>query len=217
VGVVKGRRTENAEQTRVALLAAAARAFAERGFTSTSITQIAVAARVTKGAVYHHFSDKHSLFAAVMYQCNEAAQERVSAAIGRHPDDVWRAATAALDATLEVCADPVAGRLIYLEGPTGLGWRGWRESERQYTHRNVRQLLLAGIHAGIFPADIPTEAMTHLVAGMITHAGIALAEIPARSRPRIRRELRGAILRVLRGLGSDERTDTDDGSVALAD
>jgi ADP-ribosyl-[dinitrogen reductase] hydrolase len=32
-------------------------------------------ARVTKGAVYHHFSDKRSLFAAVMNHCNEAAQQ----------------------------------------------------------------------------------------------------------------------------------------------
>ncbi|ETZ30185.1 TetR/AcrR family transcriptional regulator [Mycobacterium intracellulare] len=53
------------------------------------------AARVTKGAVYHHFSDKHSLFAAVLDQYNEAARRQVYDAIGEHPTDPgkrrWRA------------------------------------------------------------------------------------------------------------------------------
>jgi AcrR family transcriptional regulator len=200
VDVVKSRRAEYAEQTRAALLDAAAQAFAEHGFIDTSIAQISDAARVTKGAVYHHFSDKHGLFEAVMHQYNESAQRKVHAAFAKYPDDPWAAATAGLEATLDVCADPIAGRLIYLEGPTGLGWRGWRESERQYTHHNVRLLLKASIKAGILPDDTPTEAMTQLVSGMITHAGIALAEAPKRQRVRLRRELQAAILRVLEGL-----------------
>jgi AcrR family transcriptional regulator len=198
--VVKSRRLEYAEQTRAALIAAAAEAFAEYGFAATSITQIAAAARVTKGAVYHHFSDKQSLFAAVMNQYNEAAQQRVYEAIAEHPDDMWKAATAALEATLDVCADPVAGRLIYLEGPIGLGWRRWRESERQYTHRNIRQLLLSSIQAGIYPDDIPIEAMTQVMTGMITHAGIALAEASTRQRKAIRRDIQTAIHQIMLGL-----------------
>jgi AcrR family transcriptional regulator len=204
VEVVKSRRLEYAEQTRAALVAAAAEAFAEHGFTATSITRIAEAARVTKGAVYHHFSDKQSLFEAVMNEYNEAAQHKVYEALAKHPDDVWEAAMAALEATLDVCADPVAGRLIYLEGPIGLGWRRWRESERRYTHDNVRQLLLSSIQAGIYPNDMPIDAMTQVMAGMITHAGIALAEAPIRRRKRIRRDLQDAIYRVLRALRCDE-------------
>ena len=207
VDVVKSRRAEYAEQTRNALLLAAAQAFAEHGFASTSITQIAKSARVTKGAVYHHFSDKDALFEEVVKHYNAAAQADVHEAIARHPDDAWGAAVAGLEATLDVCADPVAGRLIYLEGPIGLGWRRWRESERQYTHDNLRRLLLSGVQAGIFRDDIASEAMTQLLAGMITHAGIALAEAPARSRKRIRRDLQDAILRVLRGLGGHEPPD----------
>jgi AcrR family transcriptional regulator len=200
VEVVKSRRLEYAEQTRAALIAAAAAAFAEHGFTATSIAQIAAAARVTKGAVYHHFSDKQGLFEAVMNQYNEAAQQKVYGVIAKHPDDMWKAATAALEATLDVCADPVAGRLIYLEGPIGLGWRRWRESERQYTHHNVRQLLLSGVQAGIYPDDIPIEAMTQVMAGMITHAGIALAEASTRQRKAVRQDLQNAIHQIMRGL-----------------
>ncbi|GFG95830.1 TetR family transcriptional regulator [Mycobacterium timonense] len=200
---VKSRRAEYAEQTRAAILTAAAAAFAGQGFTATSITQIAEEARVTKGAVYHHFPDKQSLFEAVINHYNETAQQKVYQAIAGHVDDVWSAATAALDATLGVCADPIAGRLLYLEGPIGLGWKRWRESERQYTHRNVHNMLLQGIQEGIFAADAPTAAMTDILAGMITHAGIALAEAPARRRKRIRRDLQQAMQQVLQGLRSD--------------
>lgn len=200
---VKSRRAEYAEQTRAAILAAAAAAFAGQGFTATSITEIAEEARVTKGAVYHHFPDKQSLFEAVINHYNDVAQQKVYQAIAGHVDDVWSAATAALAATLDVCADPIAGRLLYLEGPIGLGWKRWRESERQYTHRNVHNMLLQGIHEGIFPAGTPTAAMTDILAGMITRAGIALAEAPARRRKRIRRDLQQAMHQVLRALRSD--------------
>jgi AcrR family transcriptional regulator len=104
---VKTRRAEYAEQTRAALLDAAAEAFAQDGFTATSITQIASSARVTKGAVYHHFPDKHHLFAAVLDQYNESAQQQVYDAIGKHPTDPWQAALAGLEATLDVCMDSV--------------------------------------------------------------------------------------------------------------
>jgi AcrR family transcriptional regulator len=197
---VKTRRAEYAEQTRAALLGAAADAFARDGFTAASITQIASAARVTKGAVYHHFPDKHRLFAAVLDQYNEAAQQQVYDAIGKHPTDPWQAALAGLEATLDVCMDPVAARLIYIEGPIGLGWSRWRDSEEHYTRRNIRLLLQALIDAGIYRDDIPVEAMAQLVTGMITHTGIALAEAPARKRKQIRNELQTAIHQLMAGL-----------------
>lgn len=200
---VKSRRTEYAEQTRAALLTAALEAFARNGYAATSITEIASAARVTKGAVYHHFSDKQDVLDAVMREQNEAAQDRVLAAMAQHPDDVWDAAVAAIDATLEICCDPIAGRLIYLEGPDGLGWRRWRDYERKYTGSNVEILLRTAVSTGIYPADMPIAAMTQVVTGMITHAGIALTGAPRNKRTQVRREIREALLRTLEGLRCD--------------
>lgn len=179
----------------------AARQFAERGFAGTSITQIATSARVTKGAVYHHFPDKAGLFEAVLDRCNEAAQKRVLGAIEADREDLWAAALAGLDATLDVCMDPVAARLIYIEGPVGLGWSRWRASEERYTRRNINLLLQALADGGALTTDTPIEAMAHLLTGLVTHAGIALAEAPARKRRQVRDDLRMAMHQLLRNLG----------------
>ncbi len=200
---VKSRRAEYAEQTRTAILDAAATAFADQGFAATSITQIAGAARVTKGAVYHHFPDKQALFEAVLHSYNEAAQQQVYAAFTEHGGGPWEDALAALSATLDVSLNPVAARLIYVEGPVGLGWRRWRESEDHYTSRNVRLLLRGLIDAGIYAADMPVEAMTQVITGMITHAGISLAEVSTRQRKAVRRDLGTAIRQVMFGLRQD--------------
>ncbi len=47
------------------MLAAARSSFGKKGYTQTSVDEIAAEARVTKGAVYHPFADKEALFRAV--------------------------------------------------------------------------------------------------------------------------------------------------------
>jgi AcrR family transcriptional regulator len=60
------------QQTRDYLLQAAAQVFAERGFHSASLDEVAAAAGFTKGAVYSNFKNKEELFLAVL----EAIQQR---------------------------------------------------------------------------------------------------------------------------------------------
>lgn len=57
------RRTKSeALETRSALLDAAERVFMEKGVSQTTLTDIAKAAGVTRGAIYWHFADKAALF-----------------------------------------------------------------------------------------------------------------------------------------------------------
>ncbi len=60
-----GRRARRA-QTREVVLRAAARLFAEKGFDSAGVDEIASAAGVSKGAVFYGFATKEALFVAVM-------------------------------------------------------------------------------------------------------------------------------------------------------
>lgn len=56
---------ERAVRTRTQVLAAAAAAFAERGFPDVTMLDIAGLANMTKGAVYFHFANKEDLAVAV--------------------------------------------------------------------------------------------------------------------------------------------------------
>ncbi|MQY27747.1 TetR/AcrR family transcriptional regulator [Nocardia aurantia] len=58
-------RERRLEHTRTLLLDAAEEVFAEKGFTSASLDDIAHAAGYTKGAIYKHFPTKEDLFLAV--------------------------------------------------------------------------------------------------------------------------------------------------------
>jgi AcrR family transcriptional regulator len=67
------RRTkEEAEQTRQSLLDTALTVFSQKGYAATRLEDIAGAAGVTRGAIYHHFTDKAELYRVLL---QEAAQQ----------------------------------------------------------------------------------------------------------------------------------------------
>jgi len=86
------RRQEYAEQTRNALIEAATQRMVEQGYEATSIAQIAADVRVSKGAVYHHFPDKRSLFKAVFSEATSRSVATVAESMDHMrnspPDDV---------------------------------------------------------------------------------------------------------------------------------
>jgi AcrR family transcriptional regulator len=62
------RRKEDADQTRDALLKAALNVFSTKGYTVSTLNDIAIEANVTRGALYHHFSGKAELFNMLLEQ-----------------------------------------------------------------------------------------------------------------------------------------------------
>jgi TetR/AcrR family transcriptional repressor of acrEF/envCD operon len=62
------KKKEEAQKTRQQLLEAAIMQFATRGVANTTLTDIADAAKVTRGAVYWHFTSKSEIFNAIWEQ-----------------------------------------------------------------------------------------------------------------------------------------------------
>src|SRR5882672_9622765 len=86
--IERSRRDEHTEATRQALLSAGRDIFAREGFQAASMEAISRAARVTRGAFYHHFEDKKALFDAVVVAMQAEAAARIQAR-GRVHRKIW--------------------------------------------------------------------------------------------------------------------------------
>src|SRR6201996_113832 len=193
----QSRRELYSEATRAALLDEATRLFATRGYAGTSLEDVAAASQVTRGAVYHHFDGKQALFEAVLDAQETRAIARITAAATAA--DPLNEALQALDAFLDQCCDPVYGRLVWLEGPTALGWHRWRECEKKYAYAVVEQFVHTLIEAGYLEDRAP-DTQVKFSFWMLGGAGLALAEAAEADRPRLREEWRYLIGQTISGL-----------------
>jgi AcrR family transcriptional regulator len=109
--VTKTLRQEHTEHTRLALIEAATRLFTERGYVDTSIDDLAGAARVTRGALYHHFASKQDIFGAVCDAVDAKVVERVRAAAERSGTAEERMRRV-LDAYFEASRDPAYRAIV---------------------------------------------------------------------------------------------------------
>ena len=126
----QARRTqaERTEATVSALVDAARELFARDGYAETSLDAVAAKARVTKGAVYHHFQGKPQLFEAVFSR----EVDRLCAAmpaVYASKRDPWDAFEACCRAFLEECLEPGLQRIMLLDALAAVGWEGVRRIE----------------------------------------------------------------------------------------
>ena len=126
----QARRTqaERTEATIAALVDAARELFTQDGYVATSLDAVATKARVTKGAVYHHFQGKQQLFEAVFAREVERLSG-VMMAVYATKQDPWDAFEACCRAFLQECLEPGLQRIMLLDALTAMGWEGVRRME----------------------------------------------------------------------------------------
>ncbi len=194
---VKSRREEAVDATRAALVDSALRLFTERGFAATSLDDVVRDARVTKGALYHHFKGgKLALFEAVFEEVDLRLAERTAAAKpeGGSP---WAVVHAGLDAYLEACSDPVVRRIMFQEGPVALGWSRWRELDGCSSRGLLQGVLQALMDAGEIRPQ-PLDLLTRLLFTTLGEAGMSVAE--AADQDAARAEAKALMIALLEGL-----------------
>lgn len=171
---VKGRRAEYAEATRSALLETARRLFIEQRYSELSADEITRAARLTRGAVYHHFGGKQGLFEAVFEQVEQELTERLTSAIGE-PGDSWDTTVRALNVFLDECTDVAYQRIVLQEGPFALGWDRWRELDERYTLGLIGRAVDRLVREGVFRPR-STELTVRAIYGLLTELAWSLAD-----------------------------------------
>ena len=187
--------------TRDALIAAARRLFAERGYAEVGTEQIVRAAGVTRGALYHHFADKVELFAATFETLEDEVAVRIAAAAGDDPDadpiDLMRAGVAAW---LDACAEPEVHRIMLTDAPAVLGWERWTEISNQHNMGLAQALLTLAMDKGRI-APQPVAPLAHTIIGAVREAAMYLAR--AADRTQAREEVGWVMEQLLRGLVVD--------------
>ena len=178
--------TERTATTRAALLAAARPRFATRGYAAVGTTEVAAAAGVTRGALYHHFADKAGLFAAVLEEVEGELTERIVAAVAGASGDAVEALRAGATAFLDAADDPEVRQIVLLDGPVVLGWTGWRDLVARYGLGLTEAALAAGMEAGAL-RPLPPRTAAHLLLGALNEAAqlVASADTPAEARTEV--------------------------------
>ncbi|HYB80976.1 MAG TPA: helix-turn-helix domain-containing protein [Mycobacterium sp.] len=175
---------ERSAATRVALIAAARRLWGLRGYADVGTPEIAAAAGVTRGAMYHQFTDKAALFREVVEAVEQDVMARMATVVAESGATTPAGAIrAAVDAWLEVSGDPEVRQLILLDAPSVLGWAAFRDVAQRYSLGMTEQLLTEAIRAGQL-ARQPVRPLAHVLIGALDEAAmvIATAEDPKRAR-----------------------------------
>ncbi len=192
----KSRKEEYAEATRAALVDVARSLFAERGYASVAIDEIVQGARVTKGALYHHFEDKKALFQAVLEAIESEIATRMRAAADRKKDP-WEQLRAAGDAYLDACLEKDVQRIVVLDAASVLGWATWCAIDRRYGLGVLEERLKAAQDEKLIDPQ-PLEPVALLVLGALNTGGRVIAE--AKDTAEARKQVGTTIDRLLSGL-----------------
>ena len=173
--------------------------FAERGYAAVGTEEIVARANVTRGALYHHFSDKRDLFRAV----HEELEQELMAQIGERIagiEDPWELAVTGVRAFLDACADPALRQIALIDAPAVLGWEEWRAVDARYGLGLVEFGLRNGMDAGVFREQDVTP-LAHLLIGAMTEAAMMVAN--AADPEAARRTVEPSLIALLEGLRTD--------------
>ena len=184
-GGTEDERRARGDQTRRDLIDAGRALFVERGFFNTSIGDLVTKSGVgTRGAFYHHFTDKAELFRAVF---EEVERDLTLRSLASPPAgaDPWEKLSRGLDGFLESALEPEVQRVMLLDGPVVLGWQTLRAIEEANSIALINEMVREAIAEGIIDEQ-PVGELTHMLVAALEEAALLVAHAaePAKARKR---------------------------------
>ena len=157
---------------------------------------------MTRGALYHHFEDKRDLFRALVEELEgelEGLVLGVAREVYEKGGDVGEAYAAGFGAFLDACARPEFGRVLFVDGPSALGWEEWHEIDARYALAQTEAGLRALISSGRME-DRPVEPLARLLHGASIEAALYVAA--AGDKEKAKQEAQEAMGWLFGGMGS---------------
>lgn len=169
--------TNNArtEATRTALIGAARKLFAEKGYAETSTPEIVTAVGVTRGALYHHFEDKMALFHAVVIEEYKAVAAEIEASANLTNGSAIDALRQGSRGYLNAMTDHGRVRIMLRDGPAVLGQLELERIDRATSADTLRRGLAEAMQAGQIK-KLPLEALTSQLSAVFDRVALAVSE-----------------------------------------
>lgn len=160
------------EETRATLLATARRVFTEHGYADTSMDDLTAQAKLTRGALYHHFGDKKGLLAAVVAQIDAETDQRLQA-ISDTAEDAWEGFRRRCRAYLEMALEPEIQRIVLRDARAVLG--GASPDSQRHCIESMRRLIEKLIQQGVVDEADP-QVLASLIYGSLAEAAFWIAD-----------------------------------------
>ncbi|MXO67197.1 TetR/AcrR family transcriptional regulator [Altericroceibacterium endophyticum] len=173
-------RAQMMQQTRAKLIAAARKAFTEKGYASTSMDDLTAAVGLTRGALYHNFGDKRGLLAAVVEEVDGEMATAAMAQAERRGGSEWDKLMAEGAAYIEAARNPEVRRIVLLDGPAFLGDPSQWPSQNACLAATMRSLETLAAQGTVKPVAI--EAAARLLNGAALNAALWVAASDAPDR-----------------------------------
>jgi AcrR family transcriptional regulator len=173
--VKRGTKAAQSEATRAKLVKVARRLFAKRGYAAVGTEEVVKKAGVTRGALYHQFSDKKDLFRAVFEQVEAEVTQRILTQAGAFATDPVEELRTGTRLWLDASLDPEVRRIVLLDGPAVLGFEEWRQIVARHGLGVIAAGLEGAMAAGVI-ATQPVMALAHVITGALDAAALYVAE-----------------------------------------
>ena len=175
---IPNKKVLQAEASKAELIRVAAELFAERGYSGTTLDGVAKQAGLTKGGLYHHFRDKLELFEAVAAVSIHNEIQRVSTESRRMTLNTdmnsWERLIAMVDLLLDGFLDPQVRRIVWVDGPSVLGWERWHDVVSVPTLGQINLIFDVFARYGIVK-DSLRRPLAQLFFGSVQEAGMSIA------------------------------------------
>ncbi len=172
----KSARRSNPERSadmRARLITTARNLFVAQGYAGTSTPAIVAGAGVTRGALYHHFSDKQAIFHAVI-EADSATVAKAIEAADTPEMTAFARLVAGASAYVEAMQAEGRTRLLLIDGPAVLGRDAMQDIEARHDAATLRKGLEEAMAEGSL-RQMPVAPLASLLSALFERAALDVA------------------------------------------
>ncbi|MGO4936394.1 TetR/AcrR family transcriptional regulator [Fundicoccus sp. Sow4_H7] len=179
------------------LLEIARKKFSEKGFAKTSLNEIVQEMGMTRGAFYHHFSNKETLFLAVLEEIHEELGDYVE---GKASEEgtLWGQLEEGCIAFVEYAIRPEIYPILLIDSIMVMSWSKWKEMDENNSQTLLQEIIMELVAAGEFQ-KMNVDYATVLISGGLNELAMKLVNQSENSAE----EFRQAIHIFLKGFRSN--------------